>query len=62
MFADVATGAPVISLDPSFGSGGIVHAPTIAPVDAALQSDGKILVRGNNGSVTLTRFNRDGSI
>ena len=62
VFADVATGAPVISLDPSFGSGGIVHAPTIAPVDAALQSDGKILVRGNNGSVTLTRFNRDGSI
>ena len=60
--AGAASSAPVATLDPSFGSAGIVNVPLAGLVDATLQADGKILVREVLNSTTLTRFNRDGSI
>ena len=53
------------TLDPSFGSGGIVQGPSIQDVsDGALQSDGKIVLSGSaaNFRFTLVRFNPDGSV
>ena len=56
------------SLDPTFGTGGIVTTPnTGAPVAIAIQSDGRILVAGESTSgefptLGLARYNTDGSL
>jgi uncharacterized delta-60 repeat protein len=62
------------SLDPTFGTGGIVTTPTLGagcPVDAscsiAIQSDGKIVVAGatsssGSGQPALARFNTNGTL
>ncbi len=51
------------SLDPSFGNGGIVILNDYQSIggDLALLSDGKILVVGEINTVSLLRFNADGS-
>jgi uncharacterized delta-60 repeat protein len=49
------------SLDPSFGRGGIATnpaAPAAAPIDLALQADGKIVTTG--GGITIARFLNSG--
>ncbi len=51
------------TLDPSFGSGGIVHLGSIAPVrELALQADGKILVGGGESGFSVARLNPNGSL
>jgi uncharacterized delta-60 repeat protein len=52
------------TLDPGFGSAGIVQLPSGSPNnDLALQSDGKILVGGaGGGGFALVRLNTDGSL
>jgi uncharacterized delta-60 repeat protein len=54
------------SLDPSFGSGGIVHLPNATDNGAsavAVQPDGKVVVAGHAGSyLSVQRLNPDGSL
>jgi uncharacterized delta-60 repeat protein len=55
------------SLDPTFGTGGIVTTPNTGTVVAtAIQSDGKILVAGSEslsgGALRLARYNTNGSL
>jgi uncharacterized delta-60 repeat protein len=55
------------SLDPTFGTGGIVTTPnTGTAVAMAIQSDGKILVAGSvslgGGALRLARYNTNGSL
>jgi uncharacterized delta-60 repeat protein len=65
-FSLSAYASPPVSLDPTFGTGGILRVPAIVPVDAALQPDGKLLVAGptnpSPGAFVVSRFNRDGSV
>lgn len=51
------------SLDPLFGSGGVVinDAYTSTAADLAILSDGKILVAGYLNTITLRRYNPDGT-
>jgi uncharacterized delta-60 repeat protein len=51
------------SLDPTFGTGGVVTTPTGAPVMAGLlQPDGRIVAVGGATSVVAARYNADGSL
>jgi uncharacterized delta-60 repeat protein len=51
------------SLDPTFGSGGIVQTPTGAVRAVALQPDGKIVAAGTTyADVRVARYDADGSL
>jgi len=57
-----------VTLDPTFGVGGILRVPAVNLSDAVLQPDGKLLVRGFRlaqgtvGQATVSRYNPDGSV
>jgi uncharacterized delta-60 repeat protein len=55
--------SPPVTLDPTFGVGGILRVPAVNVSDTVLQPDGKLLVRGLRlGQATISRYNRDGSV
>jgi uncharacterized delta-60 repeat protein len=67
-FSPSGYSSPPVTLDPTFGVGGILRVPAVNLSDAALQPDGKLLVRGFRtapatvGQATVSRYNRDGSV
>jgi uncharacterized delta-60 repeat protein len=51
------------TLDPTFGSGGIVQAPAGTAIAVALQPDGKIVAAGTvSNEISVARYNADGSL
>jgi uncharacterized delta-60 repeat protein len=51
------------TLDPTFGSGGIVEGPAGTAIAVALQADGKIVAAGTvSNQISVARYNADGSL
>lgn len=72
-FSPSAYALPPVTLDPTFGLGGILRIPSLSSGNGALQADGKLLVTGLTtpspgnivvlpGELVISRFNRDGSV
>src|SRR5215213_780861 len=57
------SGAPAGGLDTTFGTNGLLISPFSGFVrDIAIQPDGKVIAVGEGGSMTVVRYNVDGSL